>query len=366
MTILILFLLAGLILFVIFYLRHEKFGRAPRGANLKRLQRSPHYKAGKFQNLRVTPSLVEGHTYRGILYKRFFTPRHRYRPARALPSRKTDLHRLPPEANVLIWFGHSSYFMQIDGKRMLVDPVFSGNASPIPRTMKAFRGTDIYTAADLPPIDFLFITHDHYDHLDYTTMRALRGKIDRVICGLGVGGHLERWGFPPDKIMERDWYEKVALDAGFTAFVEPARHFSGRGFSRNTTLWVSYVLQTPSLKIYLGGDSGYDAHYDSIGTRYGPLDLAILDNGQYDEAWRYIHQLPEEALQAARDLRARRLFPVHSAKFGLANHAWDVPLVRISELNETVQMPLVTPMIGEPVNLDDPSQQFQRWWEGLD
>jgi L-ascorbate metabolism protein UlaG (beta-lactamase superfamily) len=156
------------------------------------------------------------------------------------------------------------------------------------------------------------------------------------------------------------------LGPGFIAFTEPARHFSGRGFTRNNTLWQSYVLQTPSLKIYMGGDSGYDTHYADIGAKHGPINLAILDNGQYDLAWRFIHTLPEEVLKATKDLKAKRLFPVHSSKFVLANHPWDEPLVKITELNKEYNFPLVTPMIGETVNLNDPDQQFRQWWVGLD
>jgi L-ascorbate metabolism protein UlaG (beta-lactamase superfamily) len=255
--------------------------------------------------------------------------------------------------------------MQIDGKRFLVDPVFSGNASPLPGTTKAFNGTDRYTADDIPAIDYLFISHDHYDHLDYETLLALKGKIKKVICGLGVGAHFEYWGYSPDKIIEKDWHEKVELDRGFIAYCEPARHFSGRSFSRNNTLWASYVLQTPTMKIYIGGDSGYDTHFADIGNKYGPFDLAILENGQYDLAWKYIHCLPEEVLKAAQGLKAKRLFPVHSSKFGLANHPWDEPLVKITELNKSINIPLVTPIIGEVVNLKDTNQQFKQWWVGI-
>ena len=278
---------------------------------------------------------------------------------------KTDLLNLPIDRDILVWFGHSSYFMQIDGKRILVDPVFSGNASPIPRTTKSFNGTDVYGVEDLPEIDYLFISHDHYDHVDYETLVTLKDKTKKVICGLGVGSHFEHWGYDSSKINERDWGEQVALDKEFTVFVEPARHFSGRGFSSSNTLWASYVLQTPSMKIYIGGDSGYDTHYAAIGNKYGSIDLAILDNGQYDEAWKYIHNLPEEVLKAAQDLKAKRIFPVHSSKFALGSHDWDEPLKKITELNKWYNFPLVTPMIGEFVHLKDTTQKFKQWWVGL-
>ena len=351
-----------LVLIVLFYLRTPKFGKAASGNRLERIQRSPNFAKGKFQNFSVTPELVEGYNIFGLTYAHYFKKAPRRKPAGIIPSVKTDLLNLPMDENVLVWFGHSSYFMQIDRKRILVDPVLSGNASPVPGTNKSFRGTDIYSVADLPAIDFLFITHDHYDHVDYPTLLALRKKIGKVICGLGVGAHLESWGYPVENIEERDWHEKIDLGNGFTAYTEPARHFSGRGFSRNSTLWLSCLLQTPSMKIYLGGDSGYDTHFADIGKKHGPIDLAILDNGQYNAAWKFIHTLPDEVLKAAQDLKAKRLFPVHSSKFVMANHPWNEPLIRITELNKEHKIPLVTPVIGEVVKLDNAHQSFRQWW----
>ncbi|HVG14383.1 MAG TPA: MBL fold metallo-hydrolase [Chitinophagaceae bacterium] len=347
-------------------MKHPKFGMKPSGDRLALIKKSLNYKENKFINRKHTPELTEGNTMLGVTYDYIFHKGKRRRPIDLIPSLKTDLLNLPPDKDVLVWFGHSSYFIQIEGKKILVDPVFSGNASPVPGTVKSFNGTDRYTANDFPPIDYLFISHDHYDHVDYETLVALRPKIQKVVCGLGVGAHFEHWGYKTEHIIERDWYDTVNLGDGFTAYTTPARHFSGRGFTRNNTLWMSYVLQTPSMKIYIGGDSGYDTHFAEIGTQYGPIDLAILDNGQYDERWRYIHTLPAEVLQAARDLKAKRLFPVHSSKFVLANHPWDEPLKKVTELNKEFNIPLVTPMIGELVNLKDEKQTFQQWWTGIE
>lgn len=350
---------------ILLYMRQDKFGKKPSGTRLERMKQSPNFKKGKFQNLSKTPTLTEGHNYFGVIYENYFKNKPRHYPTDTIPSVKTDLLNLPGDTNVLVWFGHSSYFIQIDGKRILVDPVFSGNASPIPKTVKSFKGTDIYTVSDLPDIDYLFISHDHYDHVDYETLIALKDKIKKVICGLGVGSHFEYWGYDSAKIIEKDWNEKVELDIGFTVFVETSRHFSGRGLSTNNTLWASYVLQTPSMKIYIGGDSGYDKHYADIGNKHGSIDLAILDNGQYNKAWKYIHNLPEDVLKAAQDLKTKRIFPVHSSKFALAAHSWDEPLVKLTELNRSYNIPLVTPIIGEIVNLKDTTQQFKKWWVRL-
>ena len=361
----VLSLIALLAVVTFFYMKQNKFGKSPAGERLEKIQQSPHYKDGKFQNLRFTPSLTEGHSIFEVTWEVLFKKSPRRRPADSLPSVKTDLLNLSSDKNVLVWFGHSSYFMQIDGKRMLVDPVLSGNASPIPGTTRSFSGADIYTADDLPDIDYLFISHDHYDHLDYETIVKLRPRIRKVICGLGVGAHFEHWGYSKEQLIEKDWHESLEPDSGFVIHTTPARHFSGRGFTRNNTLWMSYVVQTPSLKLYIGGDSGYDTHFADIGEKFGPFDLVMIDNGQYDAKWKYIHTQPEEALQAARDLKAKRLFPVHSSKFMRANHPWDEPLSRISAANKDVGIPLVTPAIGEAVDLQNAEQTFRQWWVGL-
>lgn len=358
-------LIALLTLTTILYMRLSKFGKSPEGARLERISQSPNFKEGAFQNLSYTPQLAEGYTMPGIMYSQFFKGNKKRVPIDTIPSVKTDLLNLPADKNLLVWFGHSSYYMQLNGKKILVDPVFSGNASPLPGTMKAFTGTDKYTVEELPNIDYLFISHDHYDHLDYETILKLKSKVGKVICGLGVGSHFEHWGYDSTTVIEGDWHESITFDSIFTVHVTPARHFSGRGFSRNNTLWCSYVLETPSLKIYIGGDSGYDTHFAAIGEKFGPFDLAIIESGQYNEAWRYIHTLPHEVLQAAQDVKARRLFPVHNSKFPLANHPWDEPLSRVTELNQTIRLPLVTPVIGELVELDNSQQQFSQWWTNL-
>jgi L-ascorbate metabolism protein UlaG (beta-lactamase superfamily) len=348
------------------YMQQAKFGKAPSGERLARIHNSPNFKDGKFQNKSFTPTLAEGYSMMGEMRKLIFDRIPRRNPTDVIPSLKTDLLNLPHDTDVLVWFGHSSYFMQIRGKTFLIDPVFSGNASPIPGSIKSFKGSDIYSAADMPPIDYLLISHDHYDHLDYETVMALRDKIKKVICGLGVGAHFESWGFVPDKIIEKDWNESVVLENDLTIHATPGRHFSGRGFTRNNTLWLSFVLQSPKLKIFIGGDSGYDTHFTEIGNTYGPFDLAILENGQYNLAWHNIHMLPSETLMAAHDLKAKRLFPVHSSKFALSRHSWDEPLNEISRLNETAHIPLVTPMIGQVVYLNKSDQIFTKWWKGVE
>lgn len=343
----------------------SEFGKNPWGQRLERIKKSSNYKNGQFHNLNHTPAFGKNYTMSKVIYERLFKKYPRLRPTDSIPTNKTNIHQINPKENLLIWFGHSSYFIQIEGVKILVDPVFSKNASPIPNTAKPFKGTDVFGVEDFPSIDYLFISHDHYDHLDYKTVWALRDKVESVVCGLGVGSHLEYWGYQSEKIIERDWYEQINIKHGCNIFIEPARHFSGRGLVRNKTLWVSFVLKSPSLTLFLGGDSGYDTHYKAIGNKYGPFDLAILENGQYNEAWPYIHETPEEVLKAAQDLKAKRILPVHSSKFRLATHSWDEPLIKLSKLNESYNFQLVTPIIGEIVNLEMEDQKFKKWWEGM-
>lgn len=357
---------ATLIIAVMAFLYSPFFGRRPTGKQLERIMQSPHYRDGEFQNLENTPQLAEGVTYYTVFRDFFFRKSKRDKPAQPLPSKKENLLNLRPDENIVVWFGHSSYFMQVDGKTLLADPVFSGHASPVNFTTKAFAGSDVYTPDDFPSIDFLFLSHDHWDHLDYETVLKLKPKVKTVITGLGTGAHLERWGFNRANIIEKDWGESADLGDGFTVNVKPARHFSGRGLKRNTSLWVSFVLQTPTMKLFLGGDSGYGRHFKAIGEKFGPFDVAILECGQYNEYWKYIHMMPEEVVTAAQELRARQLLPVHWAKFSLGLHAWDEPIQRVAVEAEKQHMPLLTPMIGEKVNLDDPAIPFKKWWEGLE
>lgn len=337
-----------------------KFGTVPKGERLERLKQSPNYRNGKFRNLSKTPQLSEDAKFFPML-KEYFTSKNK-KPANEIPAVKTNLRTLSSDQNVLIWFGHSSYFMQLDGKRFLVDPVFCGNASPFSFSVKAFGGTNNYQVEDMHEIDYLIITHDHWDHLDYETIMKLKSKTDKVITGLGVGAHFERWGFNSGNVKEMDWFETFELCDKFAIHCTPARHFSGRGFKANQSLWASFVLETPTQKIFIGGDGGYDTHFADIGEKYGPFDLAILENGQYNKAWKYIHMMPEQVLQAAKDLNAKRLFPVHSGKFALANHAWDAPLKRIAEVNTNNEVSMLTPKIGEVVCLNDSEQIFEQWW----
>jgi L-ascorbate metabolism protein UlaG (beta-lactamase superfamily) len=413
-----------LIIITVVYIvmNQPQFGALPSGKRLERIKASPNYRDGQFQNLSPTPQLTGDISYFKLIQKFFFGKSKRSAPSAPLPSKKINLFSIhnpsypkypssdnpthpnhpkypssdnpvhpnhpkyPSSDDFLIWFGHSSYFLHLSGKNILIDPVFSGHASPFSFTTRAFPGTDVYGVDDMPPLDYLILTHDHYDHLDYKTVSALQPKVAKVVTALGVGAHLEKWVYDPAIITELDWNESAALEPGWQMDALPARHFSGRTFKRNQTLWASFVLSTPARKIYIGGDSGYDTHFAGIGEQYGPFDLAILECGQYNPYWKYIHMSPEEVVQAAIDLKAKRLLPVHWGKFALALHSWDEPIIRLSStLSQdfgirtfnnlsrncgiyhsifNITAPLAHPLIGEPLYFDNIAGS-EEWWKGL-
>jgi L-ascorbate metabolism protein UlaG (beta-lactamase superfamily) len=351
-----------MVVLILLWLNSDMFGRLPKGDLLTRIQASPNYKDGKFQNLHHTPDLAEGVSYFKVMKDFFFDKAEDNIPPVALPSKQVNLFELGADEQVFVWFGHSSYFMQIDGKKILVDPVLSGAASPLSFTTKAFAGTTVYSVKDIPVVDYLFISHDHWDHLDYKTIAKIQPTVGKVFCGLGVSAHLKQWGYTDQQIVEADWNELMMHDNGFIVNSVPARHFSGRLFKRNQSLWMSYVLQTPTMKIFIGGDSGYDDHFKKIGEDFGEFDWAILECGQYHAYWKYIHMMPEEVVTAAKELKAKKIIPIHWAKFSLALHSWKDPAIRVSAEAAKKDQESYYPMIGEKMNLVAP-EPTPKWWE---
>ena len=293
----------------------------------------------------------------------FFNKPKNTEPRSAIPSIKTDLKTISSKEPVIVWFGHSSYLIYIDNKTILVDPVFSGHASPFSFSVKAFAGSNVYGVDDMPEIDILLLTHDHYDHLDYKTVCRLKPK--QVCTTLGVKSHLLHWGFNENTITEFDWWQSRQVTDGIELTAAPARHFSGRSFTRAKTLWASYILKTKEHTIYIGADSGYDSHFKEIGEKFGPFDIAMLECGQYNSWWPYIHMAPEQCVQAAADLKTKVLFPVHWGKFALAFHHWKEPIERLSKKAAEQNIKTTTPLIGEPVII---GRQYpvKNWWMDLE
>lgn len=331
------------------FLNTPAFGRLPGGERRQRIERSPNFRDGQFRNRQPTVMMTsERGRIRTMLGFLFRTGPERLRPESPVRAEKTDLRTLDPSKELLVWFGHSSYLIQTGGKRLLVDPVFC-QAAPLSFLNEPFAGADVYSPDDMPDIDYLVITHDHWDHLDYRTVMRLKERIGRVVCPLGVGEHFEYWGFDPFRIDELDWDEQAEGEAGFTIRCLPARHFSGRGLRANRTLWASFLVQSPVQRIFIGGDGGYGDHFAQIGRHYPGIALAILENGQYNRDWQYIHMLPNQLALAAADLGAQKIITAHHSKYALARHAWDEPLENARMLAEKDSFDVLMPTIGAVV-----------------
>ena len=342
------------------------FGAAPSAEDRERYAASDAYNAdtGVFQNRRpdLFVQMREDMEFLPMLGK-WFTQRVDARPEGRMPEQHPDLQTFlaPGSDTRVIWFGHSTFLLNIAGTIVLVDPVFSDTAAPVGFTAKRFQ-PPVLSLAELPPVDIILISHDHYDHLDTESVQFFADEETQFITPLGVGAHLVRWGIQQEKITERDWWQEYESH-GITFTAAPAQHFSGRdGINNNETLWASWVLSTPDTRLYFSGDSGYDTHFAEIGERLGPFDLAFMENGQYDKTWPYVHLQPAETIQAFKDVKADRLMPVHWGMFELAFHTWYAPVVSLSQLADREGIDLVTPMLGEMFVLDD-SLETSRWWE---
>ena len=338
------------------FTRASRFGRLPQGTRLERILASPNYRNGAFRNLpsSYVPPLRPDDGRGGVWSALFRKTALRLVPkAGEIPVVKTDLLNLARNRDVFVWFGHSSYFLQLGGIRVLVDPVFHV-ASPVAFLLgEPFPGTDIYKPEDIPDVDVPLITHDHWDHLDYNTVTALHDRIGKVVCPLGVGEHFERWGFAPEKLSELDWNETATLTCAgghaVTFHCLPTRHFSGRGFVRNQSLWASFLVTIASRRVYFGGDGGYDERFRRIGARFPAIDLAFLENGQYNLRWPVVHTLPDELAAAMRELGALRYVTGHHGKFCISTHPWDEPFANEKAAAAAANVNLTIPRIGDVI-----------------
>ncbi|WP_460692620.1 MBL fold metallo-hydrolase [Mucilaginibacter puniceus] len=337
----------------------KSMGENPRGKELTRLDTLPNYKNGAFQNLTAQLDSAVKHTKWLFLKKRPET----IRPSKPLPWVKTDLRKLTATAPTIVWFGHSSLLVKTVQGNILIDPIFSNHAGPVPGLMKAFPGTMNYNAQDMPQIDVLIISHDHYDHLDFRTLKKLKSQIKMAVVPVGVGADLRYWGFDPKKIIELNWNQSTTLPNGLQITATPAQHKSNRTYTTaNKTLWASYVIQAGTYRLFYGGDGGYGDHFKQIGKQYGPFDLALLECGQYSPNWPWTHLLLEKPAQAAVDLQAKMLQPIHWAKFPAADHPWTEPINKLIPAAKKKDIPVNVPRIGEPYTLGDPPKQDD-WWD---
>ncbi|WP_407310843.1 MBL fold metallo-hydrolase [Desulfosporosinus sp. SB140] len=319
---------------------------------------------GRFMDRTDTPPKVSLWEMLSVIKEILFDAKSRT-PQGKLPEVRSEMlpFLVPGETLKFIWFGHSTLLLNMDGQTILIDPVFSKFASPINFINKRFQPA-VITLEELPPIDDIVISHNHYDHLDKKTIKFFRNKATKFIVPLGVGKHLRDWGISSSRISELNWGESLTSNA-LTYTAAPARHFSGRGlFDSNKTLWASWVIQGKLEKIFYSGDSSYSNHFKEIGNRFGPFDLAFIENGQYDKRWIDAHMLPEETIQAVIDLKARTFVPVHWGMFDMAVHNWSEPVKCIYKLAKTHELPIITPRFGEVVEIIS-RQTYFPWWESL-
>lgn len=269
----------------------------------------------------------------------------------------------PIEHLAFRWLGHSSVLIEMNGYRILIDPVFSEHASPVPIAVKRFSVSPI-SIEEIPSVDVVVISHDHYDHLDKNTIKAIAVNGTKFFVPLEVGEHLEDWDVSENQIVELSWWEQSSF-RDLKMICVPARHFSGRGlFDSDETLWAGWVIQSNTHKIYYSGDTGYANHFKQIGKKLGPFDLTLIKIGAYGDTWPDIHINPKKAIQAHLEVRGRLLLPVHWATFNLALHSWDEPIIKTIQAAKENGVKIVTPIIGELVDTAKPIIN-KNWWEGI-
>ena len=361
------FLLILVLIVVLFINLSPQFGGKASKAQKASYQKSKQYKDGVFVNtneVQLDMSLKDMAT--SLLG--YFKGQANTKPKENINVAKIDSLALANYKGKtrFIWFGHSTFLVQMENKTLLIDPMFGKVPAPLDQLGSERFSKELPIAIEkLPAIDAVLISHDHYDHLDYGSIQALKDKVKHFYTPLGVGVHLEAWGISKTKITELDWWQ--AHDFYDLKFVcTPAQHFSGRGLTdRTKTLWSSWVIQSSTENIFFSGDSGYAHHFKQIGETYGPFDFAMIECGQYNKMWPEIHMFPEETVQASIDLKAREFMPIHWGAFKLAMHAWTDPIERVSAKAKALKVNLRTPKIGETFFIDDNIDEVisSAWWE---
>ena len=333
-------------------------GARAKGDRLDRIRQSPQYVDGKFAN--ELPSHQADFLH--ILRRWFFEDAPNREPASPIPvvQRRTADFSEPSTELRITWFGHSTMLVEVDGQRILVDPIWGDYASPGSIFgVKRFYAPPI-ALDDLPPIDAVVLSHDHYDHLNEPTIKALRDHVPLFIMPLGLGAHLEYWGVPPDQIVELDWWERIEVGE-VTLVCTPARHFSGRSLTdRDATLWASWAFLGRNQRAFFSGDSGMFPGFAEIGERLGPFDITMMESGAYNIDWPDVHMGPEQAVQAHQMVRGGLLMPVHWGTFALAFHAWTEPAERILVAAEAAEVTVANPRPGESISLS--SYRSGKWW----
>ncbi|WP_426752098.1 MBL fold metallo-hydrolase [Myxococcus sp. Y35] len=345
----------------------QSFGASAKGARLERMKASPRYKDGVFANTAGDRVALNGPGW-GVMKEMLFGTQQRTPPA-PLPMARDVAAALakPPETGLRVtWLGHSTLLVEIDGFRVLTDPIWGERASPSTIAgPKRFHPPPLPLEA-LPEVDAVLLSHDHYDHLDMPTIRALASRQVTFYAPLGVGAHLEAWGVPAERVVELDWWQEVSLGEGRLRMVAtPAQHFSGRGLTdRNSTSWTSWTLLGPQHRVFFSGDTGLTDEFAEVGRRFGPFDVTMFEVGAFHPSWGSIHLGPHQALQAHEMVRGRVLLPIHWGTFNLALHAWDAPANELVAEAREKGVSLLTPILGQPV---EPTRERAEtaWWSSV-
>lgn len=355
----------GMIVLIVFLFMtfSPEFGATPKGEALERIQKSEHYSDDKFQNLSETD--MSGKIEYGRTLKEYMTKGNKV-PDWSIPVVKHTTKTFTTtqdSVTKITWFGHSAILLELDGKKIFIDPMLGNVPAPHPLLgSNRFNDTLPLPIEKIPQLDAVIISHDHYDHLDYGSIKKLKDKTIHFYVPLGVGSHLQSWGVSEDKITELDWWENTQLES-IQLTAAPARHFSGRGFTdRFKTQWASWIIKGTKDNIYFSGDSGYGSHFKEIGERFGPFELAILECGQYDPQWPLIHMMPEETVMAAIELQSKLTMPIHWGSFKLSLHSWKDPAERFTEAASEKNLTIATPIIGEQIILGEKAPS-SKWWE---
>ncbi len=317
-------------------------------------------KDGKFTNQEPTPVMSDS-TSGWKVFKEMLRGAENGAPSQPITTTVFDKKAflLPSDSIKYVWFGHSTILLNIQGTILLCDPVFSQYASPVPFTNGSFKYSNEYLVSQLPQIDAVIISHDHYDHLDKKTIKALKLKTKQFFVPLGVDAHLKNWGIDSSQIETADWWDSLPGPGSLRLVATPARHFSGRGLTRNTTLWCSWVIMANNQKVYFGGDSGYGGHFAQIGEHYGPFNLSFLECGQYNANWPLIHSFPEQTVQAAIDIKSNLFVPIHWGKFKLSLHSWTEPITLVTNEANRLNVPMAKPVIGAVNYVSVPENSIQ-------
>jgi len=341
---------------------NHQFGKGATKEQKMAYTKSGHFENGKFLN--QNPTTMDIHYW--DLIKELLKSSPKRKPNADIIVNNIDSISIGNNANKnakLTWFGHSTFLIEIDSKKILIDPMFGESPSPISLIgAKRYSKELPIELEKLPFIDAVILSHDHYDHLDYQSIQKLKGKVGQYFTPLGVGNHLVEWGIAKEKINELNWWETIEFDS-IKLVCTPARHFSGRGiFDRATTFWCSWIINGKNDNIFYCGDSGYDTHFKKIGGKYGPFDISLMECGQYHKDWKLFHMMPEETVQASIDLKSKLALPIHWGAFTLALHDWTAPIERIIKKANELNLPVTTPKIGEPVILGQTTFPSEKWW----